>query len=307
MTRSLLAFALALPLIAAAPAYAAQPPAPSGPLPLAQRIVHTDPSKYRSAKAVHDGAGAMDFGVLLGADALDTNFLFLHRGVIHPKSGIGAHFHNEVEEMFVILDGEAQFTIDGRTSVLKGPAGAPTVAGHSHGIYNHTDRPVQWMNINVGMAKIYDAFNLGDTREGAALDAIPTFMTMRLDRTLLRPQTNFRGGSGTVQYRQALGPSVFRTTWSYMDHILIPPGASVGPDAQADMSEVYYVLGGEGTMTLNGQSAPIKTWDAVPVRLGESKGIRNTGSAPLELMVIGVSRNQETKRAYVQASFPQRR
>src|SRR5438034_2910021 len=49
------------------------------------------------------------------------------------------------EEMFVILDGEAQFTIDGRTSVLKGPAGAPCRMGHMHAIYNATDKPVQWM------------------------------------------------------------------------------------------------------------------------------------------------------------------
>jgi uncharacterized cupin superfamily protein len=62
---------------------------------------------------------------LFNATALDTNLFFLHRGIIQPKSGIGAHFHNQCEEMFVIFDGEAQFTIDGRTSVLKGPAGAP--------------------------------------------------------------------------------------------------------------------------------------------------------------------------------------
>ena len=102
------------------------------------------------------GAGSMDFGPLFGADALDTNLLFLHRGVIQPHSGIGAHFHNRCEEMFVILDGEAQFTIDGRTSVLKARSGASVCLGHSHGIYNATDKPVQWMNINVGLTKVYD-------------------------------------------------------------------------------------------------------------------------------------------------------
>jgi hypothetical protein len=61
---------------------------------------------------------------LLDAHSLDTNLFFLHRGVIQPKSGIGAHFHNQCEEMFIIFDGEAQFTIDGRTSLLRGPAGA---------------------------------------------------------------------------------------------------------------------------------------------------------------------------------------
>lgn len=90
--------------------------------PLAQRIVHTDPAKYRTAKAVHGGAGQLNYMALLDAHSLDTNLFFLHRGTIQPKSGIGAHFHNQCEEMFVIFDGEAQFTIDGRTSLLKGPA-----------------------------------------------------------------------------------------------------------------------------------------------------------------------------------------
>ena len=92
--------------------------------------------RYRHSPAVHGGPGALDYMALLDSHALDTNLYFLHRGVIEPKSGIGAHFHNQCEEMFVILDGEAQFTIDGRTSLIKGPAGAPCRMGHSHGIYN---------------------------------------------------------------------------------------------------------------------------------------------------------------------------
>ena len=92
--------------------------------PLAKQIVHTDPATYRPTKGVHGGPGQLDYTSLLDAHSLDTNLFFLHRGVLQPKSGIGAHFHNQCEEMFVIFDGEAQFTVDGRTSVLKGPAGA---------------------------------------------------------------------------------------------------------------------------------------------------------------------------------------
>src|SRR6202007_2459748 len=154
---------------------------------LAARIAHNDPSKYRHSVG-HGGAGGLDYAPLFGADNLNTNLQFLHRGFIPPKSGIGAHFHNQCEEMFVIFNGEAQFTIDGRTSVLKGPAGAPCRMGHSHAIYNATDKPVQWMNINVSAMKgTYDAFNLGDSRSDVALDPIPVFMTMRLDRALLHP------------------------------------------------------------------------------------------------------------------------
>src|SRR5450759_3102083 len=126
--------------------------------PLAQRIAHTDPAKYTAHQAVHAGPGQMNFMALLDSHSLDTNLFFLHRGVLQPKSGIGAHFHNQCEEMFVIFDGEAQFTIDGRPSVLKGPAGAPCRMGHAHAIYNAADRAVQWMNINGAAIKgKYDA------------------------------------------------------------------------------------------------------------------------------------------------------
>jgi uncharacterized cupin superfamily protein len=133
---------------------------------LASKITHYDLSKTRNIKAVHDGAGSMNFGALMNDKTLSTNFIFLHRGVLHPGGGIGQHFHNHCEEMFVIFDGEAEFTINGRTSLLKGTVGAPDRMGSSHAIYNPTDHDVEWMNINVGTSKVYDAFNMGDDRVG---------------------------------------------------------------------------------------------------------------------------------------------
>jgi mannose-6-phosphate isomerase-like protein (cupin superfamily) len=269
--------------------------------PLADRIAHNDPSKYHLSKAVHDGAGQMHYFAMFDEHSLDTNLYFLHRGVIDPKSGIGHHFHNQCEEMFVILDGEAQFTIDGRTSVLKGPAGAICRMGHSHAIYNATDKPVQWMNINVtAMKGTYDAFNLGDPRVDVTLDRIPVFMAMQFDRALLKPFENMNRGTGTVQYRRALGPSVFNSVWAYVDHLVIPPNASVGPHVHHEQAEFYYVMNGTGTVTtaaLRGtpETVPIKTGDAIPIQLNEINSFANTGSEPLEFMIVGISRDSNKR------------
>lgn len=288
-------------LQAASPASLALAQPAAQPATLAQRIIHYDETKVRPCAPCHLGQGAAMFIPLLSGASLDAPLNFLHRGYVAANSSIGQHFHNRAEEMFFIFDGEAQFTIDGRTSTIKGPAAVPVRMGHSHAIYNATDKPVSWMNVQVVYGPGSTDFDLGDTRVGAPLDPVPQFMSTRFDKALLRPTQAMRGGKGTVQYRRAFDGSVFSTAWSYVDHVVIPPGASIGPQAPANMAEIYYVLSGAGAASVAGETAPVKAQDVVPVRSTQTRSFENTGDQPMEMIIIGIAKDLAAKDAFLAA------
>jgi mannose-6-phosphate isomerase-like protein (cupin superfamily) len=310
MTRhSILLSSAGLATTALAVALTSGYPAAQSP-PLASRIIPTDAAKYRPLTAVHAGAGNMAFAGLLNRGAIGPHFNFLHRGEIPAGSSIGHHFHNTVEEMFVILNGEGQFTVNGRTARLQGPAAVVCRMGDSHALLNTGRETLQWMNFQASATPgVGDAFDLGDDRVGAVVDPVATFMSARLDRSLIRPGGGRgRGGapppetSTGVMSRRLFAPTVFRSPWAYVDHVLVAPGASTPEAAHDSVGEVYYVLAGSGTVKIGAETAPVQRWNAIPVALGETSAFTNLGAEPLELLVVAVARDMEAKIAVMRGA-----
>jgi mannose-6-phosphate isomerase-like protein (cupin superfamily)/heme-degrading monooxygenase HmoA len=260
---------------------------------LKDRIVHNDPSKYRNLTAVHAGAGQMAFTQLIGRTELATNFLYLHAGVINAKSGIGHHFHHTIEEMYVLLTGEAEFTINGRTSKIKAPAIVPCKMGDAHAIYNSSKEPVRWLNFAVSETKgLADNFDLGDTRVGAAIDLIPVFVSSRLEQNKLKPVKPSPAGN-SILYRRVFGPDIFSTNWNHVDHLVIAADSTSGPRQLEGIEEVYYVIKGSGTVSINNEIASVKADDAFYGKLGEKITLATDSKEGLELLVIGINASKE--------------
>jgi mannose-6-phosphate isomerase-like protein (cupin superfamily) len=80
--------------------------------------------------------------------------------------------------------------------------------------------------------------------------------------------------------------------------MVVPPGATTSELPHDSVGEAYYVLRGEGTISVKGGAsgtAPVRTGDAIPIRLGESSQFTNAGAVPLELFVMGVAKDVAAK------------
>jgi len=289
---------------------------PEKPKTLADRIGHTDKAKAMEGKNVHQGTGTVFMQTLLGRGAV-TGLNFMHHGPLMPKSSIGHHFHTDTDEMFLILDGDCEFTVNGKTALVKGPVGVPCRAGDSHAVYNPSTKPVDWVNFQVavnlpkevvgygaapqggGMARRggynYSAdptslFEVSDDRVGATLEKKATFInTRQLTKELARPVVSMNGGKDTVFYRRALGPGSFASNWAFVDHLIIPVGSTVGRHYHAGVDEVYFVIKGKGKVHVNDEVADIAYGDAVPVKAGEIHALESSATEPLELVIYGIA------------------
>jgi mannose-6-phosphate isomerase-like protein (cupin superfamily) len=61
-------------------------------------------------------------------------------------------------------------------------------------------------------------------------------------------------------------------------------GAAIGYHLQKT-DEVYYITGGEGIMTINGESMPVKAGDALLTRGGSSHGLVQKGEGDLTIII----------------------
>ncbi len=95
------------------------------------------------------------------------------------------------------------------------------------------------------------------------------------------------GGQGDLDWTEVLGGR--ETAGRFVRFIhrdRLPPGVSIGDHRHEDTEEYYYVIDGEGTMTLDGDPVPVAAGDITAVYPGGVHGLKNTGSRDLDIIVV---------------------
>lgn len=251
-------------------------------------------SMYKPTPNCHKGAGTVFITDILGTPDFATNMRAISRGEIPPGASIGEHVHRNMEEIFIILNAPAQFTVNGHTAEL--PPGAMVICpkGSSHGIYNQNkDVSLDWLYFAVSMERDkWDAVDFGEDLANARVESPPLFLWTVLDRRLLKPAMNAHGGKGEILFRRCWDKDSFKTNWEFIDHCILPPGTSIGYHQHTMIEEVYYLVSGSGRVTVNDVTWDVKAGDAIPCTIGDSHGLYNNSNGEIELVVFSAAKEK---------------
>lgn len=85
-------------------------------------------------------------------------------------------------------------------------------------------------------------------------------------------------------------PLIDRTTSSITRCSLaeerLEPGQAVTPHFHRETEEVYYILEGEGVMTVGGEKRDVSAGDAILIPLNAIHSLENTGSASMRIVLV---------------------
>ena len=125
-------------------------------------VENIDPALLSSGCA-HLGLGEIRFRRVFGQDLFTTNWGFVDHAFLPPRTSVGYHRHDTIQECYVIIGGRGRMKVDGEVGDVTRGDCIPNRIGGSHGIINYTDAPLEFLNIAVCQDKGHiDFTNLED-------------------------------------------------------------------------------------------------------------------------------------------------
>ena len=126
-----------------------------------------DPARLKWRPAIHGGAGRIATRHLWGPDDFRSTWTFWDHAMLAPHSSVGYHYHDALEECFVILRGRGHMTIADATFAVE--PGAVTWQGirEGHGIYNPGTEELEFLRLAVAQpGEAYTTVDLHDDLAG---------------------------------------------------------------------------------------------------------------------------------------------
>lgn len=117
--------------------------------------------KWRDA--IHGGCGQIATRHVLSPDDFYSDWTFLDHAILDAGGSVGYHYHDFLEESFVVLRGQGLMTIADKTFAVNPGSVTWQGIGQGHGIYNPGPEKLEFVRIAVKQAdKEYTTIDLHD-------------------------------------------------------------------------------------------------------------------------------------------------
>jgi uncharacterized cupin superfamily protein len=118
----------------------------------------------------------------------------------------------------------------------------------------------------------------------------PTTLIKRSEEMQREPLPNCHDGQGALDWISVLSDAdVCGRRLNFIHDDILAPGVTIGLHRHQDDEEYYYIVSGQGVMTLDGVRHEVKPGDITAVFPGGEHGLENTGAEDLRIVVICVS------------------
>jgi redox-sensitive bicupin YhaK (pirin superfamily) len=94
-------------------------------------------------------------------------------------------------------------------------------------------------------------------------------------------------GEGSALTRRLFAREDFSSGLLFCHDSWLQPGSSYGEHGHRGDEELYYIIDGTGLMQVDGEARDVGPGDAILTKSGSRHSLRNTGSTPLKVLVIG--------------------
>lgn len=92
-------------------------------------------------------------------------------------------------------------------------------------------------------------------------------------------------GRGEIESVRAFVDADLETNLQFVEYVEMPPGTSIGIHTHGDDEELYFIVAGEGVMTVESTEYRVRQGDLVLNPRGGTHGLRNDSDAPIGLLV----------------------
>lgn len=96
-------------------------------------------------------------------------------------------------------------------------------------------------------------------------------------------------GHGKILFHRPFSTEDFQTDLSFVDYVEIPPGCSIGEHLHGDNEELYFIIDGKGSMTVNDEAMEVSAGDLIVNKRGWKHGLTNESDRELKVLVWEVA------------------